>query len=84
MFMKTVLRSIGVLAGTLTVGALVSGTVLAAEANQAVVKPLLQQDLSGIPGKEVVMSTVESRHARPGPDVPRKPAGRAPSVRERE
>ncbi len=33
-----------------------AGSAVAAD---AIVKPLLQQDLPGIPGKEVVMSTVE-------------------------
>jgi quercetin dioxygenase-like cupin family protein len=59
MFIKTVSRSITRAAGALTVGVLVSGGAFAADAKEAVVKPLLQQDLPGIPGKEVVMSTVE-------------------------
>lgn len=57
--MKRVFSSITLMASTAILGALFSGGALAADANEAVVKPLLQQDLPGIPGKEVVMVTVE-------------------------
>ena len=59
MLTKTVFRSMTLTVCAATLGALVSGSALAADANDAVVKPLLQQDLAGIPGKEVVMITVE-------------------------
>jgi len=57
--MKNLLGSMSLITSTAILGALVSGSALAADANAAMVKPLLQQDLTGIPGKEVVMSTVE-------------------------
>ena len=57
--MKTLFRSTTLMAAAAMLGTTFSGTALAADANDAVVKPLLQQDLAGIPGKEVVMITVE-------------------------
>ena len=57
--MKTLLRSMTSTNFAAALSAFVSGSALAADAKEAVVKPLLQQDLPGIPGKEVVMVTVE-------------------------
>src|SRR4029079_13652371 len=46
--MKRVFSSITLMASTAILGALFSGGALAADANEAAVKPLLQQDLTGI------------------------------------
>ena len=59
--MKNVLRSMGMTAGTLALGLLATaGAAQAADAKDAaVVKPLMTQDLTGVPGKEALMLTVE-------------------------
>jgi quercetin dioxygenase-like cupin family protein len=59
--MKNVLRSIGMTAGTLALALLATaGAAHAADAKDtAVVKPLMTQDLTGVPGKEALLLTVE-------------------------
>ena len=59
--MRDVLRSMGMTAGTLALGLLATaGAAHAADAKDAaVVKPLMTQDLTGVPGKEALMLTVE-------------------------
>jgi quercetin dioxygenase-like cupin family protein len=59
--MKNVFRSMGATAGALALGLLATtGAAHAADAKDvAVVKPLMTQDLAGIPGKEALVLTVE-------------------------
>jgi quercetin dioxygenase-like cupin family protein len=69
--MKMILRSLTLMACAATFGTLaMTGTALAADANEAIVKGLLQQDLTGVAGKEVVVSTVE--YAPGGASMPHR------------
>jgi quercetin dioxygenase-like cupin family protein len=59
--MKTLHRSMKLAVSALALAGLLTGAGVAAadDAKEAIVKPLMTQDLAGVPGKEAVMITVE-------------------------